>query len=120
MSAKKTNHLIAAFNKLCDRKRPPSLKQLAVFINEYVPGLKAEAIKVTESTDRQLVGTRMRIPGKGSEGYLIEIRSDTGIIKTHNSAETYRHNGEIVRWIAEWIGMKHKEAFKLERKWVNW
>ena len=119
---KPNRRAIKALDELCEgRKRAPSLKQLADFINEWLPELEARVERITESTDRKYRGSRIRWPGAGRTGnrVLVYEKSDrTRPIKEHNGAETYRHNGEFVHWIADQIG--HKKGWELERRWVNW
>lgn len=113
-----------ALDELCDgRKRAPTIKQMAAFINKWLPHLEAHVSRTTVSTDRKYAGSRLRYPGAGRKGNIIEIyerprKPLARPIHSHNAAETYRHNGELVRWVAEQIG--HKEAWKLERRWVSW
>lgn len=115
---------IRALDDLCrDRKRAPSLKQLAAFINEWIPHLEATVRSTTVSTDRNIAGTRLRHPGRGRQGneLVVEIKgAKPGYYPfySHNSAETYRHNGEAVEWVAKRIG--HKHPYRFARRWTSW
>lgn len=62
------------------------------------------------NTDRQIPGTRLRSPGKGRYGNRIKVWKLTPDgrcpvldppLLDHNSAETYRHNGEVEDWLAD-------------------
>lgn len=113
---------IKALNELCEgRKRAPSLKQLAEFINEWLPKLEAKIVEGYCDTDRKI--GRLRWPGKGRTGNKIVVEKRRGKrgrypFYEHNAADTYRHNGEVVRWIAKQVG--HKDPFGLEHRWVSW
>jgi len=88
------------------RTMVPRLKALARLIEDTFPDLVTELKRVSFSTDRHyfLAGThtQLRSPGRGREGNkLIVRRRDTGrVVYTHNAAETYRCNQEVVDWIA--------------------
>jgi hypothetical protein len=121
--AKGKSKAIKALDELCEgRKRAPSLKVLAAFINEWLPHLQATVSSTTVSTDYKHKGSRIRWPGAGRKGNKIEVRETakpSGYpYYEHNGAETYRHNGEVVAWIAREIG--HKDASSLETRWVSW
>lgn len=91
--------------------RARRLKAIADWVNANpVLGLRATASTSSYSTDRKI--GRLRWPGKGREGVEIKLFStDPGTqafiggmpLKRHNSAETYRHNFEVERWLADWI-----------------
>lgn len=91
------------------KKRPPRLKQLAADIERLFPDLVTRISKERCNTDRKIAGTRLIHPGKGRWGNrLVVTERRTGrVVLDHDSAETYRHNGEVVRWI---------EKRKAERK----
>ena len=54
------------------------------------------------NTDRK-VG-RLRAPGKGRRGNRLIVQDDAGkVVLDHNSAETYRYNGEVEYWLTDWL-----------------
>jgi hypothetical protein len=75
------------------------LKTIANWINSNMPDYKASIQKSSFSTDRKISGTRLRWPGKGREGNRLIITKGTVIVLDHNSAETYRQNWEVERWL---------------------
>lgn len=77
------------------RIKSPKLKQLADFINKYLPLYKATIEKGFCNTDRKI--GRLRHPGKGRYGNRIIVikKSDGSVVIDHNSAETYRKNYEV-------------------------
>lgn len=79
----------------------PRLKTLAQQIEKEFPDLTATLEQGYCNTDRHIPGTRLRHIGKGRYGNkLVVRRRDTGEpVYTHNAAETYRNNGEVVWWI---------------------
>lgn len=89
------------------------LKTIAAWINENRPELRATIEPWTESTDRKIPGTRLRHQGKGRKGYRLHVFLNAppreGVkplrpIFSHNSAETYRTNDEVERWLATYLG----------------
>lgn len=79
--------------------RAPRLKKLLGIIN--ADGRFTAVIQRGYcNTDRQIAGSRLRWPGKGREGNRLIVRDKKGnVVLDHNSAETYRHNGEVVEWM---------------------
>lgn len=86
----------------------PRLAQLAEQINREFPDLEAVIEQGYCCTDRKIPGTRLRRPGKGRRGNKLVVysrtkRSPSGldrlVVFSHNSAETYRRNSEVVDWI---------------------
>lgn len=75
------------------------MKRVAAWINASMPGYRATAEPWTTSTDRKVRGSRLRWPGKGREGYLLEVWKGEERVLRHNSGETYRSNDEVERWI---------------------
>ena len=53
------------------------------------------------NTDRHPKGVRWRIPGKGRRGNRLIVKDKLmgNVVLDHNSAETYRYNGEVVEWM---------------------
>lgn len=85
--------------------RAPRLAKLAEVINadgRFVATIEAGYC----NTDRHPKGVRWRIPGKGRRGNKLVVKNKSGeTVFTHNAAETYRHNSEVVRWMDE-VGVK--------------
>lgn len=84
------------------------LKQIVNEINANYPLLVARIEEGHCNTDRKIKGTRLRHPGRGRTGNRIIVRwrhlgtLDPGsVVLDHNSAETYRHNGEVEQWLRE-------------------
>ena len=82
------------------------LKDLADVINEQYPDLVARVEPSSCNTDR-LVG-RLRKPGRGRKGNRLVVRwrhlpplDPEGLVLNHNSAETYRRNAEVERWLED-------------------
>ena len=77
------------------------LKTLAQYINDHLAGFEAKVVVGYCNTDRQLSGTRIRVPGKGRYGSRIKVRRtrDKKLVLDHNAAETYRTNGEVEYWL---------------------
>lgn len=73
-------------------------------MNEHLAGYTATSSKSWSSTDRKI--GRLRWPGKGRRGVRLEVKrnDDHAIVFTHDSSQTYRHNGEAVEKIAELAG----------------
>ena len=81
--------------------RGKRLKTLARFIEEHL-GLKTEIVEGYCNTDRHIPGTRLRHVGKGRYGNKLIIKDQKEkVVFEHNSAETYRYNGEVVDWIIQ-------------------
>jgi hypothetical protein len=78
--------------------RCPSLKEMGDFINERL-GYKVRIEKGECNTDRK--AGRLRIPGKGRIGNRLIVTHKGQVLLDHNSAETYRHNTEVAKWIIE-------------------
>ncbi len=88
--------------------RARRLKQIADEINEKFPLLVAKIEEGHCNTDRKIKGTRLRRPGKGRTGNRIIVRwrhlptlDPRSVVFDHNSAETYRYNGEVEQWLRE-------------------
>jgi hypothetical protein len=79
------------------------LKTIARWINENVPTLRATVVRDLVDTSRKI--GRLRWPGKNRSGnrIIVRRRSDDCIVLDHSAAETYRHNEEVERWLANWI-----------------
>ncbi len=95
--------------------RARRLKVIAAEINEKYPLLIATIEKGYCNTDRKLAGTRLIHRGKGRTGNHLVVRwrklsvlDPKSRIFDHNSAETYRTNDEVERWLVN-------EAPKLKR-----
>lgn len=79
----------------------PRLKTLADQIEQEFPDLTATLEQGYCNTDHKPRGVRWRIPGKGRYGnkLVVRRRGTTEVVYSHNAAETYRHNSEVVHWI---------------------
>lgn len=87
-------------------------RQLANWINEHKlvdsqgRPVTAKIERRRTSTDRKIAGTRLRRPGKGRQGLLLEIwpigadtwRPEQRLFR-HESSETYRRHDEAREWI---------------------
>lgn len=63
----------------------------------------ATIARVRTNTDQKIRGTRLRRPGNGREGLLLEITvvgSPFEVLYRHESSETYRRHAEARAWIA--------------------
>jgi len=89
---------------------PPRLPALAQFIRETWSDLRVTLEPWTTNTDRKFQDSRIRWPGKGRKGKRLKVvdpKKDPtgfgyhGILLQHESGETYRHNGEVCKWIVE-------------------
>lgn len=97
-----------------NRKRAPRLKKLAEMI-EASGKFKTRLAQGFCNTDRKIPGTRLRHPGKGRYGtelFVYDLKGNQ--VFRHNSAETYRTNGEVVRWM-EKNGIKG-----LDKEWPRY
>lgn len=85
------------------RRHSRRLKTLARIINENMDDLHASVEYGWESTDSPIPDARLRRVGKGRSTYKLVVTIDsTGqIVFSHNGAETYRRNDEVVQWL-EW------------------
>jgi hypothetical protein len=85
------------------RKRAPQLATLAKFIEAEIKGVRTRLEEGYCNTDRKPRGLRyITRPGKGRRGTQLKVFGAKGVcIFDHNSAETYRHNSEVVRWIRD-------------------
>jgi len=77
------------------REKAPRLKDIAWYVNNFMPEYEAEIEEGYCNTDRKI--GRLRSPGKGRYGNQIIIRNikTNEIIIDHNSAETYRRNNDV-------------------------
>ena len=107
---------------LAGRSRPPTLRTLGAFVAREFPALKVEFEKGYCNTDRKPAGFRyITHPGKGRTGTRIKIYDDKGVkILDHNAAETYRSNGEVVRWIYERLGRSPFDAIQSSQRFYTW
>ncbi len=87
---------------------PPrvTIKQMAQFINENMPSLKAEVSEGYHSGDSHISGTRLRNEGKDYYGNRLIVTDTTKKLGErgyelldHNSVEPYRTNQEIAQFI---------------------
>lgn len=89
-------------------------RQLAAWINEQrlvdATGREicARVDPITTNTDCKIRGTRLRRPGRGRRGLVLEIRlSGTSIfdpsarLYRHESSETYRRHAEARAWVEQ-------------------
>lgn len=86
---------------LASYKRTPRISVLAEFIKTEMPELRVSVEQGYCNTDRKPAGFRfITSPGKGRKGNRLKVQNKDGtFLLDHNSAETYRSNDEIVRWI---------------------
>ncbi len=105
----------AAMRRISDGDPPPPrarrLKAIAAWINENLPELEARTERGHCNTDRKLAGTRFIHRGKGRWGTHLKVYWKVDRIRPfydHNSAETYRSNDEVERWLAGYIANCHK------------
>lgn len=95
------------------------LKVIAAWINAHPSlGLVAEVRSTTANTDRQITGTRLRRPGKGRKGVLLQVwrtwqNHPRTLMFSHNSAETYRNNYEVEQWLNRYIDEHHPSHERL-------
>jgi hypothetical protein len=89
-------------------------RQLAAFINAHKlvddQGrlVVARVDHFRTNTDRKIRGTRLRVPGKGRQGLVLEIwpigadtwRSEQRLYR-HESGETYRRHSEARAWVEQ-------------------
>jgi len=77
------------------REKAPRLKDIAWYVNNFMPEYEAEIEEGYCNTDRKI--GKLRSPGKGRYGNQIIIRNikTNEIIIDHNSAETYRRNNDV-------------------------
>lgn len=82
------------------------LAKLARLINALGNGFQATIEKSFTSTDRKPLGCRyITKKGKGRTGTRIIIRDPQGVVVLdHDSAETYRENGEVLAWVEARFG----------------
>jgi hypothetical protein len=87
------------------------LATIARQINEQHEGFTASIRRVEVSTDRKI--GRLRWPGKGRRGNeLTVVHDETGVVLLcHNSAETYRRNIEVERWLDEFVNDRIFDSF---------
>ena len=101
-------------------KIPPTRnhRQLASWINaqkivdDRGRSVVAHVDQIRTNTDRRIRGTRLRHPGKGRQGLVLEIwpigadtwRPDQRLYR-HTSSETYRRHAEARAWIAQNLRM---------------
>lgn len=107
--------VIATQTAIYPYPRARKLAAIASWVNanSAALGLRAETSAGWASTDRKIPGTRLRREGKGRHGTVIRVyrtqggeRDGLGLVRplfSHNSAETYRHNFEVERKLADWI-----------------
>lgn len=82
---------------MADRAR--RLSAIAAWINSNLAanGFVARIEEGYCNTDRK--AGRLRIPGKGRTGNRLVVERNGAVVLDHNSAETYRHNGEVEEWL---------------------
>lgn len=87
------------------RPRTRQLRKIAAYINAQTHlGLRAETASERVNTDRpKPSGLRYRTHvGKGRNGIRLRVWFNGTLVLDHNSGETYRTNGEVEEWLAEW------------------
>ncbi len=89
------------------------LPTIAALINGLENGYRAEIVEGYCSTDRDIPGTRLIHRGKGRKGNRLIVRDPQGkVVWDHNSAETYRENGEVLRWVENQWGRIWEKVMK--------
>jgi hypothetical protein len=85
---------------LAGRVRAPQLAKLAEFIRTEM-GLRVTLEPSYVSTDRKPKGLRyITRQGKGRRGTRLQVfATDDTCMYSHNSAEGFRTNSDVVRWI---------------------
>lgn len=100
------------------KTKRPSLKRIAAYINANMPGYTAKVVEGHCNTDRHPRGVRWRIEGKGRYGNHLIVANKAGVkVVDHNSAETYRHNGEVMQFLEDGI---YRGSFFGEHHWGEW
>ena len=78
--------------------RCPRLKTLAKYINEFIDGYVARVRGGFHESCR--VYGRVAVTGTSRSTTILEVRNSDGVlVLRHNSAETYRTNYDVVKWI---------------------
>jgi len=96
-------------------KRARRLAAIVNWINANLPDLFAEITEGYCNTDRQI--GRLRHPGKGRHGnrLIVRVRSARKLFSEwprlldHNSAQTYRNNGEVEQWLEQLLKERAKK-----------
>ena len=103
--------------------RAPRLAAIAKWINENTTLVAmTEATEVSTDTSYGLV----RVEGKGRSGNKLTVATteqsarsarwglgyDPNVVLCHNAAQTYRHNGEVVQTLHNYL-TKHPECLKV-------
>lgn len=107
-----------------DKRPARKLPKIAAWINEHLPELEARTESVTECTDTEIAGTRLRRPGKGRKGTRLGVYKRmeiggpvraTGHVSRHSpwllyhsSGETYRRNYEVEEWLQDYLRERPK------------
>ncbi len=98
-------------------------RQLANWINanklvdHHGRPVAARVDRIRTSTDQKIPGTRLRRPGKGRHGLLLEIwpigaetwKPDLQLFR-HESSETYRRHDEARSWVEQNLRRPKKGA----------
>jgi hypothetical protein len=110
-------------------ERAPRLATIAAWVNQHTT-LSAWIDSGFCDTDRKIPGTRIRRPGKGRYGNRLLVVSDksfagrqqgwnreyrNALVVDHNAAETYRHNGEVIDKLHDYL-TEHPEALSASHK----
>lgn len=84
------------------RPKVPRLAVLAQRIMDLFPDLEAKIERGYCDTDHHDSNGR-RVPGRGRHGNQLVVthRTTRIVVYTHNAAETYRTNLDVVRWAGE-------------------
>lgn len=104
-----------------DKKpRARRLKKIAEWVNEHqeLLGLKASIGPTSVWKERRAPGLRYTFGGRSVDGTLLEFRATRKLVMpepdgrtikarelvhSHNSAETYRENADVERWLARFV-----------------
>jgi hypothetical protein len=111
--------------------KPRRLVTIAKWINTHLTDLFAVAVSGFCNTDRQI--GRLRHPGKGRHGTRLIVYDRTRgegrhytswpVVLDHNSAQTYRNNSEVERWLEHLIALlaeaKRKKALACPGYWCK-
>lgn len=79
----------------------PRLSTLAEQIANQLKGVTVKLDATEVNTDTKVGGSCLRNPGKGRTGKLLQVFVDGKEVYSHNSAQTYSNNAEVVKWLKE-------------------
>ena len=101
------------------RPRARRLGEIAAAINGSDTGYRATTRPDSVSTDFKPKGLRyITRKGKGRRGVELEVYNPQGArVLRHSSAETYRTNREVERWLCEELALKSIARMPREQWW---